>query len=137
VWVAIALMLAVLWRRPSVLFLVVAADVIADLSATALKAAIPRHRPRLPTLGAAPHDHSFPSGHAATSFACASMLAVLAPRLRLPAYALAVLIAFSRLYNAVHYPLDVVGGAVLGLLVTSLLLLAARRRGSRRGSRAG
>jgi undecaprenyl-diphosphatase len=137
VWVAVALMLAVLWRRPSVFVLVVAADAIADLAATALKDVIPRHRPRLPTLGIAPHDHSFPSGHAATSFACASMLSALSPRLRLPAYALAVLIAFSRLYNGVHYPLDVLGGAVLGLVVTSLLLRAARRRGSPRGSRAG
>jgi undecaprenyl-diphosphatase len=115
--VAIALVLAVLWRRPSVLVLVVVADLVADLSATGLKALIPRHRPRVETLVPRLHDHSFPSGHAATSFACAVVLASFAPRWRVPLYALAVLIAFSRLYVGVHFPLDVLGGAALGVLV--------------------
>ena len=131
VWVAIALVLALLWRRPSILALVVGADLIADLSATALKALIPRHRPRVETLVPRLHDHSFPSGHAATSFACAVVLASFVPRWRVPLYALAVLIAFSRLYVGVHFPLDVLGGAVLGVL-TALLLREAVRRGSRR-----
>jgi undecaprenyl-diphosphatase len=136
VWIAVALVLAVLWRRPPVLLLTIAADAAADLLARLGKLLVHRHRPFVPQLG--PHEttHSFPSGHAATSFACATVLSAFAPRLRLPLYALAVLIAFSRLYNGVHYPTDVVAGAVLGAL-TALLLLAGARRGSRRGLRRG
>jgi len=138
IWIVLGIALATLWRRPSIGLLVLAAVSAADLSATLLKILIPRHRPRVHTLVPEPHDHSFPSGHAATSFAGATLLAACAPRLRVPLYALAVLIAFSRLYVGVHYPLDVLGGAALGLLLaTALLRLAAVRRRSRRGSRAG
>jgi undecaprenyl-diphosphatase len=45
---------------------------------------------------------------------------------------LAVLIAFSRAYVGVHYPLDVIGGAIVGLAVATALrrLVEARRRSS-------
>jgi undecaprenyl-diphosphatase len=138
IWIGIALVLALLWRRPWILVPVAIADATADLSASALKALIPRHRPRLHTLVPPLHDHSFPSGHAATSFACATVLASLAPRVRLPLFALAVLIALSRLYVGVHFPLDVLGGAALGVGVAKALqLLEASRRRSRRCRRAG
>ena len=65
-----------------------------------------------------------------TSFACATVLSAFAPRWRVPFFLLATLIALSRLYNGVHYPTDVVAGALLGVL-TALLLLGASRRRSR------
>jgi undecaprenyl-diphosphatase len=135
VWLAIALVLALLWRRPSVFVLVLAADAIADLVAALLKAAIPRARPHLSHLVTLPTSHSFPSGHAATSFACATVLGAVAPRYRLAFLVLAAAIAYSRLYNGVHYPLDVLAGVVLGVLVgiTVLRLPAGRRRRLRRG----
>jgi undecaprenyl-diphosphatase len=49
---------------------------------------------------------------------------------------LATLIAYSRLYNGMHYPTDVLAGALLGVL-TALLLLAGARRLSRRQPRSG
>ena len=64
-----------------------------------------------------PGSSSFPSGHATVGFACAAVLALAAPRLALPLYALAALVAWSRVHVGVHYPLDVVGGAVLGVLI--------------------
>jgi undecaprenyl-diphosphatase len=132
VWVVIAVALAVLWRRPWLLVGVVAADLIADLLAELGKQIVHRHRPFVTQLGAKTSTHSFPSGHSATSFACATMLAAASPRLRVPAYVLAALIAFSRLYNGDHFPLDVLAGSVLGLLVaTALLRLGAIRRRSR------
>jgi undecaprenyl-diphosphatase len=107
--------------------LVLAADGAADLLATLGKDLIHRHRPYVHQLGPAATTTSFPSGHAATSFACATVLSVAAPRFRIPLFALAALIAFSRLYNGDHYPLDVLGGAVLGVAVGGALLGFTRR----------
>lgn len=130
--------MALLARRPSIFVLTAVVDAAADLLAEAIKLAVPRHRPDLHGLVATPHSHSFPSGHAATSFACATALAVCVPRLRVPAFLLAAAIAYSRLYVGVHYPLDVVAGAVLGVVsATALLRLAGARRRSRRAPRSG
>jgi undecaprenyl-diphosphatase len=128
VWIAIALLVALLWRRPSVFLTVVAADALADLLAELGKAIVHRHRPYEHQLGPATSSYSFPSGHAATSFACATVLSVLVPRRRVPFFVLATLIALSRLYNGVHYPTDVVAGACLGVLTALLLLGAIRLR---------
>ena len=88
-----------------------------DLSAnTALKLVIRRPRPQLPGLPAltgTPTQLSFPSAHAATAFAGARLYS----RLGLPAaplYVLAGAFALSRLYLGVHYPSDLLGGALLG-----------------------
>lgn len=77
-----------------------------------------------------PVTYSFPSGHATVSFACATILTFALPRLAVPFYALAALIAFSRVYVGVHYPSDVVVGAVLGTLIAIALrtLAAVLRR---------
>ena len=113
--------------------LTVAAVAIADWSATGIKALVPRDRPsvRYPApeaLVPVPHDHSFPSGHAATSFAGATILAFAFPRLAPAVYVLAAAVAFSRVYVGVHYPLDVIGGAALGVLVATALRLLVRGR---------
>ena len=134
VWIGIGLALALLRRRPAILLLVLAADGIADLLARAIKSVVDVQRPAFryaepKALVPVPHDHSFPSGHAATSFACATVLAFAFPRLAAPLYLLAVAIAFSRVYVGVHYPLDVLGGAVLGIAVAAGLAFLGRRRG--------
>jgi undecaprenyl-diphosphatase len=134
VWLAIALVLTVIWRRPSIFVTVLVADLAADLLAELGKVIVQRHRPFEHQLGPASSTHSFPSGHTATSFACATVLSSIAPRWRVPFFVLAALIGFSRVYNAMHYPTDVLAGAVLGVL-TALLLLAADRRRSRRAMR--
>jgi undecaprenyl-diphosphatase len=143
VWIAIAVLLALAWRRPNLLLLAVAADGMADLLALALKRAIDVDRPPVryaepDPLVRVPQDHSFPSGHAATSFACATILAFAAPRLAVPLYVLAAAIAYSRVYVGVHYPLDVLGGAVLGVAVAiALQRLVRDRRRSRPGPTPG
>ena len=65
-------------------------------------------------LTAPPLDASFPSGHTAVSFAAVFALKGAGSPLWKPASAVAVVIAFSRLYLYVHWPSDVLGGALLG-----------------------
>ena len=63
-----------------------------------------------------PTDFSFPSGHTAASFASVTALYLAGEKkLWIPSLVLAVLIAFSRLYLYVHYPTDVLGGAIIGV----------------------
>lgn len=60
-------------------------------------------------------DFSFPSGHTGCSFAAAVVLLVMCPRkVGIPAMSLAVFITLSRLYVGVHFPTDVLGGALIG-----------------------
>ena len=65
----------------------------------------------------APLDASFPSGHTAVSFAAVFALKAAGSPLWKPALAVAVVIAFSRLYLYVHWPSDVLAGALLGAAV--------------------
>jgi undecaprenyl-diphosphatase len=127
----IAVCVGIALRRPSVL-LTLLFVYLADVLAYALKFVFDRPRPNLDPLVRVPTDPSFPSGHAATSFAGATMLALLVPRLAPALYLLATAIAFSRVYVGVHYPLDIVGGAVLGVAVAIALrwLAGVPRRSS-------
>lgn len=65
-------------------------------------------------VGRKPGSWSFPSGHSATSFACASALGRRYPRRRAVFYGLASVVGFSRIYLGHHYPMDVVSGASIG-----------------------
>jgi undecaprenyl-diphosphatase len=85
-----------------------------------LKPALDRPRPfvtdpALVVTGAyLPNSPSFPSGHAASAVAGAFALSIMWPQRRRWFWALAVLMVFSRLYLGVHYPTDVLVGAVTG-----------------------
>lgn len=120
-----------------------AAVAIADLAARLLKTLIDVERPSTryaepKPLVTAPHDHSFPSGHAATSFAAMTVLCAAVPRAAPVWVLLAAAIAFSRVYVGVHYPLDILGGAVLGAAIAiALLRLARARPRSRAATRSG
>ncbi len=131
-WIVIATVLAIVSKRYWVLVVTVAAVVISDLAATGLKDVFDVERPSSRyaepgTLVTAPHDGSFPSGHATTSFAAAMVLTFAWPRWAPAFFLLALAIGFSRVYVGVHYPLDVVGGAALGILVALALRFLARR----------
>lgn len=86
--------------------------------------------PELQTLVARPRSWSFPSGHACSSFAAASIYsrgteAVWMKRLF---WGLALAMAFSRPYVGVHYPTDVLVGAFVGLLGSNLTWLLFQSR---------
>jgi membrane-associated phospholipid phosphatase len=72
---------------------------------------------------AMPVSRSFPSGHAASAFACASAISRVLPAASVPLRCLAALVAYSRVHTGVHYPGDAiaeaVGGAVIADLVTA------------------
>ncbi len=63
-----------------------------------------------------PGEYSFPSGHSAASFSFVGALAFSRCRWWIPAGAVALIVALSRLYLYVHYPTDVLCGALFGLL---------------------
>ena len=130
IWLGLGLAVSLVWRRATPFVLVLLADAAADGLATLLKFVVGTRRPSGGgPLIAIPHSDSFPSGHAAMSFACATVLAALVPRAAPAFYVLALAIGYSRIYVGVHWPLDVVGGAVVGI-ATALLLLAVTRRRS-------
>ena len=137
IFLVIAAISALYWRRPAIFMYVLLGTLLADLLSLAIRYAVGRDRPPIDypdpaPLVRLPDNPSFPSGHAATSFAAAALLAWLTPLPKVALFALAGLIAVSRVYVGVHYPLDVIGGALLGLAVATALrlLVEARRRSS-------
>ena len=79
-----------------------------------------------------PGSTSFPSGHAASAFAFAAGAAFVVPALGFPLNAMAAVVAYSRVHTGVHYPGDVVAGAVAGAAVAPAAVAALDRLRSRR-----
>jgi membrane-associated phospholipid phosphatase len=75
-----------------------------------------------------PASTSFPSGHAASAFAFATGVGSVLPREAIPIRALAALVAYSRVHTGVHYPADVVAGALLGSAFAQATARALERR---------
>lgn len=110
------------------------AVLVAGWAEDALKIAVARVRPCREIEGIrlivpCPSSFSMPSGHAISSFAFATPLYYLtreyiAVRWRVFPLLLAMLIAFSRIYLGVHYPSDVLAGALLGAVIALALSLA-------------
>lgn len=76
-----------------------------------------------------PHTASFPSGHASNAFAAAVLLSTWFGVPRSAAYGAALLISLTRLYIGVHFPTDILAGALWGFAVTTLWIRLVEKRG--------
>lgn len=114
------------------LIIVVLAVLLSDLATDVLKNLIHRVRPcnalaDARILAGCTESFSFPSGHATNVFAAAVYLSYFYRRY-LPIFlVLASLVAYSRIYVGVHYPLDVVGGIVVGSVGAILVIEADKK----------
>jgi membrane-associated phospholipid phosphatase len=145
VWMVAVLPAGVLvWQRR---WQAVAAATVAPLAAWGLakvvKSMVGRGRPAdyvdsIRVREAAVHGNGFVSGHAAVAFASAVVVAVYLPaRWRVVPFALATCTGMARLYFGVHLPLDVVGGAGLGVACGALTMWAFGEDGTMRAPEHG
>lgn len=127
VWVAIGLLLAAFDASNRESWLIVAAlGPLAIGLNYVVKLVVKRPRPvleGLPPLGGAPSSLSFPSAHATSSFAVATAMTRVAPEAGV-ALLLAALLALGRPYLGMHYPSDVIAGALLGVVLGLLVPLS-------------
>jgi membrane-associated phospholipid phosphatase len=92
----------------------------------AVKLAVKRPRPvldGLPPLGGAPSSLSFPSAHATSSFAVATAMCRVDPATS-PAFLIALALSLGRPYLGMHYPSDVLAGALLGVVLGLIVPLS-------------
>lgn len=83
-----------------------------------------------------PRTSSFPSAHTSSGFAFATAVGAELPSLRVPLGLLAATVGYSRIHNRVHYPSDVLVGAVLGVVIGAGIATTLGRRCSWRTARA-
>lgn len=132
------LMRTMLWQFAALYGFIFAGVALPGLASSALKGIVGRGRPQhfdeFGPLHFVPNWNdwtfqSFPSGHATTAFALAAVIGFVSPRWYFPGLVFAAGIAISRVALGVHYPSDVLGGAVLGLVgAYAVRLLFAGRR---------
>jgi len=123
-FVLAAIVIVLVGRVRGLRFLVLAvvSVVVADAIGTHFKYSFLRARPCMALadvrlLVGCTNLPSFPSNHAVNASVLATLTTLYMPRLWLPATALAILVGYSRVYVGVHYPLDVLAGSVLGIVV--------------------
>jgi undecaprenyl-diphosphatase len=80
-------------------------------------------------VGIRPPDHSFPSGHTASSFAAATALAIFYPKAAPVAYTVATAVGVSRVHLGVHFPSDAAVGGVIGIGIGTFIGWVFKKRG--------
>lgn len=124
IWIIIAVLLIINKKYRMVGFMALGALILSTiLGEGILKHVFKRIRPsEISLLIAKPLSYSFPSGHAMSSFAVAGVLAKSFKKYAIGFLSLASLIAFSRVYLYLHYPTDILVGAVLGLISSGIVI---------------
>lgn len=132
----ILLIILLLWKggkNGRILFAMILITIIISdqLSSNLIKSFVARPRPchtllKVRLLIDCGPGYSFPSSHAVNNFALAVILAYFYSGYRYLFYAIAFLIAYSRVYVGVHYPIDVISGALIGIIIANILLFIYR-----------
>lgn len=123
IWIGLCIVLLCIPKtRKMGIYLAVTLALEFILNDLIIKGIIRRQRPFLQRTGIdtvikQPSGYSFPSGHSASSFACATAIFMHNKKMGIAAYIVAAVIAFSRLYFYVHFPTDVLTGTALGILL--------------------
>jgi undecaprenyl-diphosphatase len=132
----VALAVLVVTRRPLASLEVLVAGLLTAPGTDVLKEWSGRPRPVGIRVRETVDSFGFPSGHTATAFAMATVIALWVPlRWRWAPFAVAAVVGLGRMYVGAHYPLDVVGGALWGAFVGWAVVLAGRwLSGAGRGS---
>ena len=133
VWIVMAIVLILKKRRKEAVFLLLTLVLTSLFVNGVFKHLVMRARPFVtdPTLIpriAPPSSTSFPSGHSATSLCCSAFL-YLSEKNALGKLAVitGILIALSRLVLLVHYPTDVIAGAVTGIVIGGLMYVLMKK----------
>ena len=72
-------------------------------------------------------DNSFPSDHAAITFAIAMSIYMYNKKIGIPFLIAAILIGFARVFSGVHYPLDIIVGAIIGIISTFIIYISKEK----------
>ena len=106
---------------------------------------IHEHRPRVVRLENLQVNASYPSGHTAASIAVyGGLVLLLTSKIAKPAFrslawtvavAIPIFVGLSRMYRGMHYPLDVAGGALVGIAALTVIVFACRSAGAAAASR--
>ena len=134
VWITIAILLLVGKKtRKCGIYMLVSMGIGLLLGNVFLKNVVARQRPcwldhSIELLITSPKDYSFPSGHTLASFASAVMIFLFSKKGGLLAFLLAIAIAFSRMYLFVHFPSDILCGALLGTAISLFVYYYAKKR---------
>ena len=121
IWIFLTLILLISKRYRKIGITCAIALIIMQISGNMIfKPLIDRPRPyeirNIELLIPKPEGSSFPSGHSFSSFATATAILMWNRKMGIGAYILAILVAFSRMYLYVHFPTDILGALILGII---------------------
>ena len=151
-WIVVPILVAViggalaLARKWLLAAYTVSAPLVEVLAYRVTTLTVHEHRPGVVRLEKLPVEASYPSGHTAASIAVyGGLLLLVLSRVTntlarlgigLLAVAIPLSVGLSRMYRGMHYPLDVAGGAVLGLGTLTVIIFSCRSAAAAAGDRA-
>ncbi len=123
----ISLIILLFFSKSRIIYSLFMSITVSVTSSHLLKRLISRNRPfetidKIDFLGKEWKDKSFPSAHTAAAFSNAFVLSFYYTNFTILFYLLASSVAISRIYMGVHYPSDIIGGALVGLTVATFFI---------------